>query len=64
LTAGMVAAVGVTMAVLYLIYGPAELRRERREKGLCVHCGYDLTGNVSGVCPECGDRAADPKGQV
>ena len=19
-------------------------------------CGYDLTGNVSGVCPECGER--------
>jgi hypothetical protein len=22
--------------------------------GHCVHCGYDLTGNVSGTCPECG----------
>jgi len=21
---------------------------------LCGACGYDLTGNVSGVCPECG----------
>lgn len=21
---------------------------------LCHHCGYDLTGNVSGVCSECG----------
>jgi hypothetical protein len=21
----------------------------------CVHCGYDLTGNVSGRCPECGE---------
>lgn len=21
----------------------------------CRTCGYDLTGNVSGVCPECGD---------
>lgn len=20
----------------------------------CTNCGYDLTGNVSGVCPECG----------
>lgn len=20
----------------------------------CLNCGYDLTGNVSGVCPECG----------
>ena len=22
----------------------------------CRKCGYDLTGNVSGVCPECGER--------
>lgn len=22
---------------------------------LCDGCGYDLTGNVSGVCPECGE---------
>jgi hypothetical protein len=27
----------------------AHLSRER-----CNTCGYDLTGNVSGVCPECG----------
>jgi hypothetical protein len=26
----------------------------RRRHGLCVRCGYDLTGNTSGVCPECG----------
>ncbi|MCC7293372.1 MAG: hypothetical protein IT449_15035 [Phycisphaerales bacterium] len=24
----------------------------------CKHCGYDLTGNQSGVCPECGASAA------
>jgi hypothetical protein len=36
---------------------PHELRRERRAKGLCVRCGYDLRGNVSGVCPECGEVA-------
>ena len=23
-------------------------------KGHCQSCGYDLTGNTSGVCPECG----------
>ncbi len=22
--------------------------------GTCTECGYNLTGNVSGVCPECG----------
>lgn len=26
----------------------------RIKAGTCVQCGYDLTGNVSGVCPECG----------
>jgi hypothetical protein len=29
--------------------------RKRRAQGLCIHCGYDLTGNISGVCPECGE---------
>ena len=24
--------------------------------GHCQRCGYDLTGNISGVCPECGKR--------
>ena len=36
-----------------LIRGPLR-RRRRRGKGLCLKCGYDLTGNVSGVCSECG----------
>ncbi len=38
--------------------GPGQriLRRYLRERGMptCVKCGYDLTGNVSGRCPECG----------
>lgn len=33
--------------------------RRRRRAGRCGACGYDLTANVSGVCPECG--AAIPK---
>ena len=28
----------------------------QRKKGLCLKCGYNLTGNVSGVCPECGEK--------
>jgi hypothetical protein len=28
--------------------------RRRRKSGRCPGCGYDLTANVSGVCPECG----------
>ena len=30
------------------------LLRELREEGFCVKCGYNLTGNQSGICPECG----------
>ncbi len=35
-------------------------RRRRREQGLCVDCGYDLTGNVTGVCSECGLEIEQP----
>ncbi len=28
--------------------------RRRRARGQCLRCGYDLRGNVSGRCPECG----------
>lgn len=31
-------------------------RRQRASAGLCVACGYNLTGNTSGVCPECGQK--------
>ena len=42
-----------TYPTIAFIRGP--LRRFRRHrKGLCVKCGYNLTGNTSGVCPECG----------
>lgn len=30
------------------------LKRRKHDAGLCESCGYDLTGNVSGTCPECG----------
>ncbi len=36
-----------------LIHPPLR-RYRRRKRGLCVRCGYNLTGNESGVCPECG----------
>ncbi|MHC4696715.1 MAG: hypothetical protein ACYTFA_08240 [Planctomycetota bacterium] len=36
-----------------LVRGPVR-RRHRRLTGRCLTCGYGLTGNVSGICPECG----------
>ncbi len=38
------------------IRGPLR-RRRRRKRGLCIACGYNLTGNTTGVCPECATKA-------
>ena len=29
-------------------------QRRRNRVGCCPGCGYNLTGNTSGICPECG----------
>jgi hypothetical protein len=42
----------------------AQRRIARRVKrGCCAECGYNLTGNVSGVCPECGVRIGWRRGE-
>ena len=38
---------------LALIRSPFR-RWRRRRGGCCLNCGYDLRGNLTGVCPECG----------
>lgn len=43
--------------VIAFIRGPLR-RTRRRRKGLCITCGYNLTGNESGVCPECGSECS------
>ncbi len=51
-----------TPFLLFMVPGMAALllgpyrRHRRRKKGLCLKCGYNLTGNVSGICPECGEK--------
>jgi hypothetical protein len=44
---------------------PYDKRMGRYPIGHCQTCGYNLTGNVSGACPECGtavgDARADPR---
>ena len=40
---------------VYLVIGRAARRMAR---GRCIRCAYDLTGNLSGVCPECGQPCA------
>ncbi len=34
-----------------------ERRSVRHELGLCANCHYNLAGNTSGVCPECGQES-------
>ena len=43
-------------AILWLLtLGPFTARRMiRRKRGLCIKCGYDLRGDFSSGCPECG----------
>lgn len=44
--------------IVALWRGPIR-RRKRRRKGWCLECGYDLEGNVSGICPECAQPAPE-----
>jgi len=41
-------------AAAWLVWSLLALRRRTQPSNHCVACGYDLTDNVSGVCPECG----------
>ena len=41
-------------ACIVVLSRPILRRRALSRSGQCLTCGYDLTGNVSGVCPECG----------
>ena len=45
-----------------LVFGLIALRvpPRRPSPGLCPSCRYDLTGNVSGTCPECGKAIIPP----
>lgn len=51
--------IGLPIMVLgILVFRP---RRCRHPLEVCQDCGYDLTGNVSGRCPECGTAVGCPR---
>jgi predicted amidophosphoribosyltransferase len=41
-----------TLPVIWLIKW--RKRRKTKPAGKCNACSYDLTGNKTGMCPECG----------
>jgi predicted RNA-binding Zn-ribbon protein involved in translation (DUF1610 family) len=53
-------ALAAMFSVLPAVWAIRHLRRSRLP-GLCATCGYNLTGNTSGVCPECGREIRTPK---
>ena len=44
----------VLFAILPGVWSVRVCRTWRRVEGHCTSCGYNLTGNTSGACPECG----------
>ncbi|GMU83587.1 MAG: hypothetical protein AMXMBFR47_34570 [Planctomycetota bacterium] len=50
------------LALVLLVSASKSMSRKQRiatrlANRQCVACGYSLIGNISGVCPECGNRA-------
>jgi hypothetical protein len=52
-------AVVVALAVWPMIISSRQFKRWRQKPaGHCLMCSYDLKGNESGICPECGTSVA------
>lgn len=45
---------------LSVLLGNSIGRRRNRRLSWCLKCGYDLTGNTTGICPECGTKVDRP----
>jgi uncharacterized paraquat-inducible protein A len=53
--------IAAIMATARLAHALAHPRK--RDPRFCFVCGYDLTANVSGKCPECGHRLNEAQRQ-
>lgn len=53
----------IALAGAWTVYEFVKVRRTTARAarlGKCTQCGYDLTGNLSGLCPECGTEIVNP----
>lgn len=61
---GYVVAPAIYLLAVGLLGARFGLQRRRRIgarfEPKCTHCGYSLVGNLSRVCPECGNRIVKP----
>jgi len=57
---------GIPLSLLLLFWGLQRIGFLPRQCGdqNCKKCNYDLTGNVSGICPECGTPIPDDQKQL
>lgn len=51
------AAIGFLLLPAWRVW---HILKDRPSAEACENCGYNLTGNLSGTCPECGTPAAKP----
>ncbi len=58
---GITIAVGVVVAYIpsHLIFKSLRWETFEYDGSYCLECNYNLTGNVSGICPECGRPVAN-----
>ena len=50
----------IVPALRFIKWRRLRQRLQLISQGRCPACGYDLTGNKTGMCPECGEATAQP----
>ena len=60
IAAGLSTAITVFIVALTVVGRRGSLKARFSGAPLCTRCQYDLTGNLSGLCPECGMPVVSP----